>query len=981
MAFDGSLWFGSQHGLGRFDGNRVHLWPDALREQVRSRYFFDCVLDQENRLWFAGDQGLFCLNPDTFTLVNTFEADLDYQACYQVLWESEGERLWCATATQGVMVMAAGRLSSAPFSAHMSSVLPFSLAYDHGRKVLLIGSQSGLYAWSQESFQRVLGSHPHWRIFSVAQTSAGGLWVGTRNAGLWWQSPQDGNWHQIQVESPLGNETIGSVFPSQEGGLWVGTQSGLFRGLVQSKVFYPLVQDCQEVLDLCTGVDGTLFIGALTGLWRVRPLPFQRFSETRNSHANQVAWTVATNSMDEVWVGWASKGLSQWAKDRWRIFGLSDGLAHPTTNALLWHRDELWIGSDRGLQKWNGKNFFFDEACAPLEGQSVLSLSAEPESGWVWMGTQAGLLYREGPTGWETLGQAGEFFSRGIIQIGHLDRDRALVGTNGGGLFLVTMSSRSAALVPGTDHAFISFLARSGAGEWWAGAFGKGLLWYRSQFETELILPDSRLPLDLCYAGFFDQDDRLWTALGTELVVFDSEDRQILRQHQVAAANPHRFSMSKVLPDMEINAGTQPNWAKRDNGTVLLATNQGLLTVAPDRIRPPMAVNVGSVQVMVDGANKEPPFQLSSKTKRIQFSVEVIHPTTEAVSVESRLLGFDDRWQAYEPSQPQIYAGLPQGDYQWEVRARHFAGPWTMRAGAPLTIRLPWYRQPAHVLVLLLGIMTLGLMLFRWRLRQHHLKEQFLEARIQNQTQDLQNRYRELSETNETLNRFLGMAAHDLRNPLQGISAGLDRVRQKSQQGLPVIEDLRRMSQATKHMAELIKDLLTSSQWSESSHERKWETIDWVGLARAVLEEAYEQAERKGQVLILEGSAVCQVRADLLGLRRVMENLLSNAIKYAPPSTRISMTLRTEGRQVVMTLVDQGPGIALEQRALLFEPFQRLGSKTTAGEESTGLGLFIVKKIVEQLEGEVVYKDVPGGGACFVVTLPLADEEEKECNS
>ena len=102
---------------------------------------------------------------------------------------------------------------------------------------------------------------------------------------------------------------------------------------------------------------------------------------------------------------------------------------------------------------------------------------------------------------------------------------------------------------------------------------------------------------------------------------------------------------------------------------------------------------------------------------------------------------------------------------------------------------------------------------------------------------------------------------------------------------------------------------------------------------------------------------------------RVIDNLLSNALKFSDPGLSIFVTLRDLGNRIEIAVRDQGIGISSDDQAKLFQKYQRLSARPTAGESSTGLGLYIVKTIVDEMQGELQCESEEGKGTCFTVRL------------
>src|SRR5262249_31009411 len=139
------------------------------------------------------------------------------------------------------------------------------------------------------------------------------------------------------------------------------------------------------------------------------------------------------------------------------------------------------------------------------------------------------------------------------------------------------------------------------------------------------------------------------------------------------------------------------------------------------------------------------------------------------------------------------------------------------------------------------------------------------------------------------------------------------------------------------------------------------EPIDVPVLIKEVVESSQPLLEKKGQRIEVNAPAGLTVSGDPDRLREAIDNLVSNAIKYSPMGGRVAMAVAPEGDDVLIRVSDNGPGLSPEDMSRLFGRFQRLSAKPTAGESSTGLGLSIVKRIVE-LHGGQITAQSPGPG-------------------
>lgn len=232
----------------------------------------------------------------------------------------------------------------------------------------------------------------------------------------------------------------------------------------------------------------------------------------------------------------------------------------------------------------------------------------------------------------------------------------------------------------------------------------------------------------------------------------------------------------------------------------------------------------------------------------------------------------------------------------------------------------------------------------------------------------------QLSKANADKNKFLGMAAHDLRNPLASIR-GLAEFLSDGTVG-PLSADQRELidliHQASQGMVTLVNDLLdvaTIESGELKLHPAPASLADLV--EKSITLNALESARKRTQIVCTERPVAPPIIVDAEKIRQVIDNLLSNAVKYSPPAStiRVSLALKDDGTQVICVR-DQGPGIPENEHDRLFKDFSRLSARPTGGEKSTGLGLAICRKIVEAHHGTIVAENHPAGGCEFRVHLP-----------
>jgi signal transduction histidine kinase len=152
------------------------------------------------------------------------------------------------------------------------------------------------------------------------------------------------------------------------------------------------------------------------------------------------------------------------------------------------------------------------------------------------------------------------------------------------------------------------------------------------------------------------------------------------------------------------------------------------------------------------------------------------------------------------------------------------------------------------------------------------------------------------------------------------------------------------------------------------------EPVDLAALVSEVAEANRPLAVNKQQTIVVSAPENIATMCDTDRIREAIDNLLSNAIKYSPIGGRISVLVSHANDRTGISVTDEGAGLSPEDLGRLFGRFQRLSAKPTAGESSTGLGLSIVKRIIDMHGGEVTAKSAgPGEGSTFTITLPAAE--------
>jgi len=243
---------------------------------------------------------------------------------------------------------------------------------------------------------------------------------------------------------------------------------------------------------------------------------------------------------------------------------------------------------------------------------------------------------------------------------------------------------------------------------------------------------------------------------------------------------------------------------------------------------------------------------------------------------------------------------------------------------------------------------------------------------------ELEQKNVELAQLNEQKNYFLGMAAHDLRNPMGAIFNSSELLIEEDLG--PLNDEQKEMiasiKQSSEFMLNLVNDFLDIAHIESGKLTLKKEDVDLLNLLKVNVHFNHNFAVKKGISLDFQYSQAeifPTISLDASKFQQVMNNLISNAIKYTYSGGAVQVKLEKKDNHIHIEVQDNGQGIPEDEIKNLFAPFQRTSVESTAGEKSTGLGLVIVKKIVNAHNGEIWAQSQVGKGSTFHISLPLSD--------
>ena len=253
--------------------------------------------------------------------------------------------------------------------------------------------------------------------------------------------------------------------------------------------------------------------------------------------------------------------------------------------------------------------------------------------------------------------------------------------------------------------------------------------------------------------------------------------------------------------------------------------------------------------------------------------------------------------------------------------------------------------------------------------------EKSLQQIILKQRNELKLANQQLQESNNELNKFIGMAAHDIRNPVGNIKMIAEMYMKDETISAAAKEWVRMVELAANNSLQILNDTLNISKIQSGTIDLNKTKTNYIQFIKDCINANKYLADNKKQSIIFESEIdSVEVSFDNTRLSQVINNLLTNAIKYSNEFTSIRVIVQYDNEtkdRLRTSFIDQGLGIDEKFHANLFTPFITTSNKPTNNESSTGLGLAIVKKIVELYGGTITFTSEKEKGSCFVFFIPI----------
>ena len=811
----------------------------------------------------------------------------------------------------------------------------------------------------------------------------GRIAIATLRGGVLLLDPSGRLFRQLNESSGISDNTTLFTFMDREGGLWLGHNNGISRVSIGATVTY---------FDKTTGITGSandvmryrgeLYIATTFGVQRLERDTGGAFPEfrTTGSVLGQCWDFIATE--DALLVGCAD-GVYNVLKDKKEV-PVEMGSMYSTHRSTV-DTTQFVLGLHNGVVIAQRVGASWQYTRLEEIPETVRAFVEDP-SGTIWMGTENGVvvgltLMSEGRRKIKRF-DAADDLPAGLLEVSVIDNQPLVISKRGGGISKIVKTEKGYEVAPYED--------------------------FELQYQYS--------PRDVKVMAE-DESGRVWLfADNTTGVALPRSDGPM----QVRRVD-HAITPAQVAYNM--HADTEGvNWVVGPYGLLRFKINE-----AEER-RPQPEVLIRRVATTNDSllfAGHAHPSNASFTWDHTANDVSFTYamPCFRApgqTEYKTQLEGFDASWSDWSYENTKHYTNLPPGKYRFSVQARGIKGQYSPVNEFAFEILPPWYLSTwAYFFWIFLGGISInGIARGFHQIQSHKMiaQNRALEAVVAARTEEIKAQQIHLEEANkelklinnelkltngkleertdslrhalETNKEILGVTSHDLKNPLGGIIGMIDMILMECAEDPgaayeSVQENLPELKEEAEHMLDIVKRLLDKHRQDGFTKLTKEQTC-FNDIVTTVLRWNDRQALSKNIKLHYHADANVYVDVDAMAIQRVLDNYVSNAIKYSPSGTNVWIKARTikhatdqnDAQNLLVCVRDEGPGLTDRDKQKVFGKMQRLSARPTGGEHSTGLGLFVVKTLVEAHGGDVGVESFAGDGSTFWFTIPVHSAEE-----
>lgn len=980
---EGNLWVGTTGGISKFNIHLQNFEPvhPNLKAPLQNQDIIVLFEDSDGDIWIGTEKnGLKFWNRRTKTLQHFFaeknkKNQIPSNHIRGITQDKDGI-IWIATWEGGICRYHKEKKIFTPVSEKEIPSLQNKIIrsmYQGKEGRLWLGTSNGIISVEKNKNNQIVSTaldfednnleNSKYVIMCILEDSKSRLWIGTENNGLFMYDLKTKQTQHFPYNAKdrysIHNNSIWSLFEDNHGTIWIGLFKNGINKIDPFEQKFSHVSDGPEskqnlsyglVSSFSEDADGNLWIGTDGGGLNVIDksqgnLNIKNFNANSSSglKSNEIVCMLHDDN-NQLWMGTWGEGL--FIKDEDNNFKSilhdpNDENTPSGNNIMVLHKDQrnkIWMASHRmSLDMYDPSENKFYHYFPTADNNSITSTKitaiVTDQNGFLWIGSENG----------------------GLDRI-ELDEDYKIVS--------VKNFKYSYEYQDGLSNNFTNYLHVDSKNRLWIGTDGGGLnrLDNTSQDNFKIFSIEDGLPSDVVYGILEETPDVFWISTNAGLARLDLKTNEV-----------QTFDLADGLQAREFNKAA---CFKTKDNTLFFGGINGFnffnpKDISKNDIIPPVYITGLEVQTSDPNAITQKEineylqshnitFAASENDIKIDFAALNYSQATKN-QYRYRLKNYDSYWHDEKNIQSVTYSNIPPGNYVFQVQASNNDGIWN-EEGASLNIKIlyPWYQRWWAILGYILIFSSAMFLIYRMIIQRERLKNQLEMEHIET---------RKMQELNQTRSRFFANISHEFKTPLTLIISPLKAMQRK----LEKIENKNQvnvMLRNAERLLRLINQILDLSKIESGIEELKTSKFDIVTFTENIATNFQPFSQEQFISFHVEmPKEPIPLYFEKDKMEKILINLISNAFKYTPEFGTVSLAIKQEDNNVVISISDTGIGISPDQLQLIFNRFYQ--GKNKGARSGTGIGLSLTKELVEMHGGKIEVTSKQGQGTQFDVTLPL----------
>lgn len=987
------LWVATAEGLNKFDGYNFSVYKHDKHDpnSIQSDLIRDIFFDKENGLWVGTGTGLSFYDQENGKFINYL---LNTQVNY--IYQTTPDALHIATAN-GIFKFdkETKHFKLIPVKGTTTNQAQVIARYNN---LLLAGFNDGLYMSSVEDGENFIPFSKYLEGINIMDILATqkGLWIATEGNGLYYfdtaGNPPKQYLHDDKQPKSLSSDYVRSLCYDMQDRLWVGTFTGLSILNESSGDFDCYYNDSREqgsisqnsVRSLFLDHQGAMWIGTYYGgLNYYHPLQ-NRFGLLNhvpfsNSLNDNVISCIVEGRPNELWIGTNDKGVNMYDLNK-KSFTYYTANANNTglitsnnVKTILVDGDDVYVGTHGGgigrLRRSSGAITHYTAENSRLCNDNVYAL-AKTADGNIWVGTLDGLMiFHPGKQQFESFlkDDYGQSLISKIIYFLYPDsRNRLWIGTHAG-VFVYSFDSKRLKHLPADEKtgtlsdSRVNCIQEDDKKRIWIGT-RNGLNLFNEDTQTfTSYYTENGLPNNTVFGILQDSFGRLWISTNKGLACFIPESE--------------KFRTYRLVDGIQSDQFNDYSYCKTSTGEMYFGGINGITHFFPEQL----GDNPFTPQAIISQLNLFnkivlPGDKTNLLTKDISETEKLVfQPGQSSFSLTFTVLNYlssrhntfayklepiEKEWMYTSDIRTVSYSNLKPGDYIFLVKAANSDDKWG-NTSTSLNIRiLPYWHQTILARILFAAVI-LGIIYFFFNFykRRQLLKNQLAVEHLEK---------KKVEEVNQMKLRFFINISHEFRTPLtlmmSPLQEAMSRVTDKWTR-----DQLKLALRNANKLLYLVNQLMDYRRAELGVFELKAIVQDPTAQVEECMKMFERLAKQRKIDFILEGNLENRaVLYDPSYLELILNNLLSNAFKFTPEGGTINVGLYLKQDRFILQVQDSGCGMTEEQQQRIFERFYQVNVENIG----TGIGLSLVKSLVELHHGNITLESSPGQGSAFYIYFP-----------